>query len=348
MSSSLSPVGALALIGFGALEGLAFYRAGIYNPEAVHSQMQFRTMSMMKLFVAAVGASMVGQAVLNVFRPSAFEATRVPKTIGWARAVGGSLLVGAGMSLCGFGPTLFPGALVSVHGAHFAVLGGLVGGVAYGLLEKIGVLAVPVSCDAATASSTLLDRASGAPYTVLASAAGATMIAASFALEQLWPHASDMARLGAPFAAPMLPTLAGILIGANQVPLRLIGGEHAGGSTSVMSMLATATGGFIAERQRIPSLLSSKAVQFLYVYVGTALGVWATMRFAPEAPAVATQQAYEPLRSFIGGLVLIAGARIADGCTCGHGISGFSELNKFSIAAAAAIFGGGMLTALCI
>ena len=49
----------------------------------------------------------------------------------------------------------------------------------------------------------------------------------------------------------------------------------------------------------------------------------------------------------LGGLVLGFGARFANGCTSGHGITGAGHLSVVSFAGVAAIFGGGILTALC-
>jgi len=42
---------------------------------------------------------------------------------------------------------------------------------------------------------------------------------------------------------------------------------------------------------------------------------------------------------------MLAGARIADGCTSGHGISGIAQLAVASFIAVAAMFAGGILTA---
>ena len=49
--------------------------------------------------------------------------------------------------------------------------------------------------------------------------------------------------------------------------------------------------------------------------------------------------------AFAAGFVMLAGARIADGCTSGHGISGIAQLAVASFIAVAAMFAGGILTA---
>jgi uncharacterized membrane protein YedE/YeeE len=50
--------------------------------------------------------------------------------------------------------------------------------------------------------------------------------------------------------------------------------------------------------------------------------------------------------AFAGGFLMLGGARIADGCTSGHGISGMAQLAVGSTIAVAAMFAGGILTAM--
>ena len=49
--------------------------------------------------------------------------------------------------------------------------------------------------------------------------------------------------------------------------------------------------------------------------------------------------------AFLAGFVMLLGARIAGGCTCGHGISGMAQLSVGSTVAVAAMFAGGILAA---
>ena len=50
--------------------------------------------------------------------------------------------------------------------------------------------------------------------------------------------------------------------------------------------------------------------------------------------------------AFAGGFIMVLGARIADGCTTGHGISGMAQLAVGSTVAVAAMFVGAIATAL--
>ena len=49
--------------------------------------------------------------------------------------------------------------------------------------------------------------------------------------------------------------------------------------------------------------------------------------------------------AFMSGLTAILGGRVADGCTSGHGISGFSQLYVHSFVAVVMMFVGGIVTA---
>lgn len=51
---------------------------------------------------------------------------------------------------------------------------------------------------------------------------------------------------------------------------------------------------------------------------------------------------------FAGGFLMLLGARIADGCTSGHGISGMAQLSLGSFVAVTAMFAGGIATALTL
>lgn len=53
-----------------------------------------------------------------------------------------------------------------------------------------------------------------------------------------------------------------------------------------------------------------------------------------------------PLRGFGGGLLLLFGARLANGCTSGHGLTGFSNLSLQSVLNTCCMFGAALATGL--
>jgi uncharacterized membrane protein YedE/YeeE len=71
----------------------------------------------------------------------------------------------------------------------------------------------------------------------------------------------------------------------------------------------------------------------------------------PTAEAVHARETSHGRRyvdAFLGGMLIIFGARLAGGCTSGHIISGITQLSVSGILFGAAVFGGGMLTARVI
>jgi uncharacterized protein len=77
-------------------------------------------------------------------------------------------------------------------------------------------------------------------------------------------------------------------------------------------------------------------------------------RRASVAPAVDIVHAQETTRArryvdaFLGGVLIIFGARLAGGCTSGHIISGITQLSMSGILFGAAVFASGMVTARLI
>jgi uncharacterized protein len=51
------------------------------------------------------------------------------------------------------------------------------------------------------------------------------------------------------------------------------------------------------------------------------------------------------LASFVGGIIAMMGARLADGCPSGHGLSGMMQLSISSFVALALFFGFGAIVA---
>jgi len=90
------------------------------------------------------------------------------------------------------------------------------------------------------------------------------------------------------------------------------------------------------------------------MFLGSGIAAMATKRFRqrenPAMPAMWKEQfgdhkAKRLLQAFIGGLLLLFGARLAGGCTSGHMISGISQLTVGSFLFGASIFASGILTA---
>src|SRR5262249_57591571 len=92
--------------------------------------------------------------------------------------------------------------------------------------------------------------------------------------------------------------------------------------------------------------------------VGIAIGAFISMRLSgarrhPISPIWqralgSSSPARRCVVAFVGGFIMLFGARIADGCTSGHGLSGMAQLAVGSTVAVAAMFAGGIATAMLL
>ena len=157
------------------------------------------------------------------------------------------------------------------------------------------------------------------------------------------------------------PYAAGIVIGLLQIPAFLLIETALGASSSYVTV-----GGLIAGAVD-PSILSVKYGAShvaatgknwwqVALVIGIAIGAFVSMRLSG-----ARRQTISPIWTralgtaspavryavaFGAGFLMLFGARIADGCTSGHGLSGTAQLAVGSTVAVAAMFAGGILTAL--
>jgi uncharacterized membrane protein YedE/YeeE len=322
---------------------------------------------MLKLFMSAVGMSMLVQSGLASALPERFSQSRAQSTqrMGLPRVVGGCAMVGSGTALCGTGPTVIPSQLGANVGTAWATVSGmLIGGVTFAAIERV----LQARTDAAAASADaapdavapaaggdeatkllplavddvafLKGRAMG--YQWLAVPCGIFLIGCSVALEFIVPHARDVAALGAG-SLPWLPTVVGLIVGGNQLPIRLITGEGKGGSSALMAIIGTLSFGALAPKFRVNGF--KRAWQFVFVYVGTTAGSLVSAQMSPETHS---PEGFSIAKAMIGGTIMLFGARVAGGCTCGHGVSGFSELSVESLVAVPVIFGSAIATAFAV
>lgn len=155
------------------------------------------------------------------------------------------------------------------------------------------------------------------------------------------------------------PHLAGTLLGLLQIPAFLLIGTALGASSSFVTVSATVASFVDPAIQQIDyaarHLGGAKNWWQVALVVGVALGAFLSARrsgtlrrgIAPvwERALGARSAAARFLLAFLGGFLMLAGARIADGCTSGHGLSGMAQLAIGSFVAIAATFAGGIAMA---
>lgn len=159
------------------------------------------------------------------------------------------------------------------------------------------------------------------------------------------------------------PYLAGIVIGLLQIPAFLIIETALGASSSYVTVGALVTSWVdpsILTIKYASSHVATTAKNWWQVALvgGIALGAFLSMKLSGARRAAISPIWSRALGSpspakryaiaFIGGFVMLFGARLADGCTSGHGISGMAQLAVGSTVAVAAMFAGGIATAMLL
>jgi uncharacterized membrane protein YedE/YeeE len=331
----------LFIIFLGASEGYTLYHTGMFLPLSIQHQMLFTTWIIMKVYLGAVGTSMLVQAGLDYFAPGRFDDSRVFKYAWWGypRVISGGLILGIGMYFSGSGPTILPAQIgAGVTNTVFTFAGAVVGASVFAHFEK---WFLSTDTDPKQGQKLCLDQIFNVPYHVLAAPAGVAFLALACGLEYVSPHINDRVLIGL-HHVDWTPVIAGIVIGLNQFPIRLIAEHGQGGSTAIMVLVSTATRGKVSHRHMVKGF--QQMWQFSFVWIGTLVGALFCAKFVYlDAPPF---HGPEPIEGLIGGFLMIFGARIAGGCTCGHGISGVSEFSLESMATTAAIFGGAIGTAV--
>lgn len=154
------------------------------------------------------------------------------------------------------------------------------------------------------------------------------------------------------------PYLAGGLSGLVSVASVLVAGKYLGASTTFVR------GAGMAERLYAPDVVGTLAYylkekpvldwQFLFV-LGIGLGAFLSALVFRDLRLEAVPDMWRErfgggvvlraVTAFVGGIVAMFGARLADGCPSGHGLSGLSQLSVSGFLAAAGFFLGGMVMA---
>jgi uncharacterized membrane protein YedE/YeeE len=159
------------------------------------------------------------------------------------------------------------------------------------------------------------------------------------------------------------PYAAGILIGLLQIPAFLIIETALGASSSYVTiggLIASWIDPSVGNIKYVANHLAPTAKNWWQValVIGIAIGAFVSMKFSG-----ARRQPISPIWSralgspsparryavaFAAGFLMLFGARIADGCTSGHGISGMAQLAVGSTVAVAAMFTGGIAAAMLL
>lgn len=318
----------------GAIFGSALTASGVYSPSVILGQMGLSNFHMLKSFLAAsacsalivVGANRSGYAKLP---------HRTDSSYGWfmkydANVVGG-LLQGIGMALTGACPgTVLVQMALGLKSAWNVAAGGLLAGISF---VKIGQR---LKRSQATASPPSSSSSSGSAKYTLQDQTGLSTASIVAIYELLCLAMITAATYLAPTRQYWLnPVIGGILIGIAQATSVLFTRKTLGVSSAYQDI-----GKYfwsIVERTPGPGLSN-------VVFAGGVIaGAKVISQYIPVS--IESDSQISTPAALAGGFAMIFGARLAGGCTSGHGISGMSTMSVSSFITVASMFAGGIATA---
>jgi uncharacterized membrane protein YedE/YeeE len=144
------------------------------------------------------------------------------------------------------------------------------------------------------------------------------------------------------------PYIGGVLIGLLQIPTLFFVGKLLGLSSSYGAFSARFLDLFvnISELPYIKKSLEILGNFHAALALGIVMGAYLSSKLLKsrkkgissywKAEGLSSRHVY--IRSFIGGIFLVFGARLAGGCTSGHGISGISTFSKGSFLTISVMF----------
>ncbi|KAK4985726.1 hypothetical protein LTR66_008080 [Elasticomyces elasticus] len=316
------------------------------------------------MFKSMLAASAISALVVNVAHGSGWaeKKGRTPSTLAlfpYAGNILGGAMVGAGMALTGACPgTVLVQVALGTRNGLFIGLGGLLGGITYAVLaghfsdKRETTVAKQSPAEPVQLSSkpikkhTLEDVLGVRPWTILSVFEAMILLVLSLSI-RFEPHGRSQQ------AGLVSPLMGGFLIGMAQL-MSMVVSRHTIGVSTAYEDVARWLGRLAKHDTQISPKsalrqLFSPAVVFVIGILAGAGTLARSPLLAPLTTAAVNTPATDQishLTAILGGTVMVLGARIAGGCTSGHGISGMATFSISSFVTVAAMFAGGIATAM--
>ena len=361
----------LTSILMGLVFGTTFAKSHVFEPYLIRGQFIFSRFVMLKMFLSAMGCGALCLAVLSKYATVQFDACRkawesVALSRGWVTGtITGTFILGAGMSVAGACPGMVLSQVGSgVPNSGVTVAGGLVGALIYGLCETRIKENWLQKGPQGPSKHVYFDRLIQKPYAMFAIILGVACIVFAIILEVVVPWKTELPRrLQAQLAEDFCgdssfdvfrcpgwpPAAAGIVLGFMQIPACLIVGTFLGSATSYQvcaSVWALPVKTLV--EGKFPYIVKFAVPQvaswWQLAYCGSA--VVSAFLWQISADDYSKCPGLDTVSAFVGGMLMLFGARMAAGCTSGHGISGCAIGMIQSFIGVPAMFSGGIIVGM--
>ncbi|RGP78282.1 hypothetical protein FLONG3_3597 [Fusarium longipes] len=310
----------------GAVFGTGLTLSGVANPQVIRDQFSLSDFHMLATFLTASATSAVVFAGYNNRSSTHKIPVKSASRYGWlgGNLIGGAML-GLGISLTGACPgTVLVQATAGIGHSRLLACTSLLAGIAWVKINLLVSKPQPPTSRPENKSIMLITGWS------------ANKVLIAYEISLLCILATILAV--APRSETLLhPVVGGLLIGAGQLASVLLAKKPVGVS-----------GAYGEVGSMFWDFVSGKTVKSIPESIlfagGIMAGSWLTMTQVPAIrEAMVSSQEQSLLSLVTGGILLVFGARIAGGCTSGHGISGMASMGVSSFITIASMFGAGVL-----
>jgi uncharacterized membrane protein YedE/YeeE len=256
----------------------------------------------------------------------------------------GGLLLGAGMAITGACPgTIIVQIALGASPGLYVACGGLVGGILFVKSAPVLHRTFPYSDNVPTKNCAdpgmeNLHKSALKQVHTIHERYGYNANTVLFVYETLCISMIGVMTLFAPSqSAYFNPILGGLFIGAAQACSILLSRKTLGVSTAYEQM-GEAFWRFVSPWTE-KEMQSYSAIRFA---LGIFLGAKMLVTYIPLLATLEDARPLSRLARILGGAIIIIGARLAGGCTSGHGISGMATMSMASFLTVGAMFAGGI------
>jgi len=154
------------------------------------------------------------------------------------------------------------------------------------------------------------------------------------------------------------PYFCGAIIGLLQIPAFIIGNQALGTSSSYVYIVGHLTSLLRNVNPYLHKYMVKPGITWqVGIVVGIIFGAWFSAKMSKNMrkdfsdiyklhPGFLGTKENRKYSALIGGFLILFGARLAGGCTSGHGLSGIAQLSVSSILATISMFVGGIFLAM--
>jgi uncharacterized membrane protein YedE/YeeE len=350
----------------GLVFGAAVHLSGVSSPQALRAQFIFEKQIMMKMFLGGIAGSALSLAIISYYNTHAFDKARETRGFGdkgIMSAVVGGIIQGSGMAIAASCPGMVFAQLgAGVPSAPLVYLGGIAGASLYSYLhpwlKDHHMFDFARTLEGRVDSMHLERLFFSGKFIPIAVSFAAITLSAAIGIEQVVPWRADVADVyGVPQDLALNPVAAGLILGSLQIPtfllLNTFLGASSGYSATSSQILRLVPDEFLVQYTYAKKFINSKASWQVGLGLGISLGASifsgfgrSVLEAVKNATAVSNpSMPHVPnLQAFVGGVLIVFGARFAGGCASGHGISGLPSLHVISWFTVPSLFAGAILT----